>query len=355
MLVFRISKAHTTLYGPDSCLITQWIPEDDGRRLMRELDAQRSDYKQMYYRGKPLKRLKAYYCNRLDGAVKLYTYTASVLESFEDHEFNGPTLELRDAVRGTIYENVNSLVSNLYLDGDKKISYHFDKPEDLEHGSAIANVSLGGTRVMRLCERPAFDDWNAEVKARAARVKDGLEPGPVPKLKEEFLIDIPLPHCSLFVLGPETNATYVHSILESKEPVDPRYGLTYRTVASHWLPDELISVRQPPPGQQEWMVTYHPLQPHADGRTHGQNGPYHAKILQPGYVPVNPTRLQPEDIAAVRDRGVVSTNKRRRNEDEERQVEDDKQDEDSTEEEQEDDEEEEGSTSNNKKQRCAEV
>jgi hypothetical protein len=142
MLAFRTSTAQVTHCGPDSSLITRWIPEEDGRRLMCELDAHRNDYKQMYDRGKPLKRLEAYYSNRLNGAVKLYTYTASVLESFEGHEFSGPTLELRDAVRLTIGEDVNSLVSNLHLDGDKMTVHHSDKADDLKHGTAIAYVSL---------------------------------------------------------------------------------------------------------------------------------------------------------------------------------------------------------------------
>ena len=67
-------------------------------------------------------------------------------------------------------------------------------------------------------------------------------------------IDIPLPHGSVFILDWETNLLYTHEILTTTEPVGLRLGLTYRTLASRWLPIEKLLIRQPKQGEQEWAV-----------------------------------------------------------------------------------------------------
>ena len=168
------------------------------------------------------------------------------------------TRELRDVLtRRTEQKYLNSLVANAYRAGSDKIGKHFDKPEDIQRGTAIVTVCLGSTRTLRL-----------------ERIDGNGKP-----------IDVPLPHGSVFVLGWETNQQYTHEILATTEPVGLRLGLTYRTLASRWLPTEKVLIRQPKKGEEEWAVARWP--------DHGAKQPLFA------YQPQSSDHLVAKDITTV--------------------------------------------------------
>ena len=259
----------------------------------------------MKYRGNTLARYKAFYCDVVAGSRSMYEYTGSEVEPWQEREWPLEGLQLRDAVRATINEPVNSLVANDYWHKDHKISWHSDKPRDIAHGTVIATVSLGHARLFQLCPIPEVERWTDEKKARTQRKKRNEEQGiseslpAVAPLAE--VIDIVLPHGSLFIIGPETNKHYMHCVPRSKKECGRRYGLTFRTIASRWLPDVEVVVRQSLKGETSWDVEHRPKETR-DGNATGQNGyAYRSRIYLEPYTPHDPTRLTEEDIIAVRE------------------------------------------------------
>lgn len=125
---------------------------------------------------------------------------------------------------------VNHVLIQHYRSGADYISEHSDKTIDVVRGSRVVNVSLGAQRIMTL--RLKRDGM------------DGREKGtPRPSQK------IPLPHNSMFVLGLETNAKWLHAINHDKRPLDlkspeeqfmngERISLTFRHIGTFLTADE---------------------------------------------------------------------------------------------------------------------
>ena len=301
----QINKTNISHYGPGSYLLTDWLRKGDADGQQAAWEKLASQFKLMKHRGNSLARWKAFYCDPLAGSRTSYEYTSSELEAWQEHEWSPEGLQLRDAVRATIGEDVNSLVANDYRHRKHKITWHSDKPADIQHGTAIATVSLGHARLFQLCPIPEVKRWMDAEKARTKQMKLNRKQGikkklpPVDPLAD--VIDIVLPHGSLFVIGPETNEHYMHCIPPSEEKCGRRYGLTFRTIASRWIPDVEVVIRQPPKGETAWDVVYRPKEPRA-GKEFGQNGyAYRSRIHLEPYTPRDPLRLTEEDIIAVRD------------------------------------------------------
>ena len=304
LAALQFNKANLTRYGPDCHLITDWLYKQDADRQLAAWEQLASQFRLMKHRGNPLARWKAFYCNVLAGSRTSYEYTSSELEAWEEYNWPPEGLQLRDAVSATLDENVNSLVANDYRHKKHKITWHFDKPADIAHGTSIATVSLGHPRVFQLCLTTEVQRWMADKKARADQMKRNKEQGIKEKLPAVTplagVIDIVLPHGSIFVIGPQTNALYMHCIPPSKEECGRRYGLTFRTIASRWLPDVEVVIRQPPKGQTAWDVVYRAKETRK-GEALGQNGyAYRSRAHLEQYTPRDPRRLTEEDINAVR-------------------------------------------------------
>ena len=58
----------------------------------------------------------------------------------------------------------------------------------------------------------------------------------------------------MFEIGPLTTAAYTHSIPPADHDVGPRCGLTFRTLASRWLHEEEVVLRQPARDGEPWLV-----------------------------------------------------------------------------------------------------
>ena len=130
---------------------------------------------------------------------------------------------------------------------------------------------------------------------------EGIKQKKLPPVAElADVIDVVLPHGSLFVIGPKTNALYEHCIPQSDEECGRRYGLTFRTIASRWLPDAEVVILQPPNGKTAWDVVHRPKEIRKNGPV-GQNGfAYRSRVHLEQYRPRDPTRLTETDINAVR-------------------------------------------------------
>jgi hypothetical protein len=135
---------------------------------------------------------------------------------------------LRKAAQRIIGHDLNHVLIQHYRSSEDNISEHSDKTLDIFLGSQIVNISLGAQRTMIL------------------RAKKSSLP-PNPDVAEEDVIRpaqrIPLPHNSLFILGPTTNRNFLHSIRADRRPdiekSDPekafngeRISLTFRLIGT---------------------------------------------------------------------------------------------------------------------------
>ena len=300
----KINTSNTICYGPDSYLVIDWLTREDADRQMAAWALLADQFVLMKHRGNPLARWKAFYCDVVAGSRTMYEYTSSELEAWEQHDWPPVGLQVRDAVREALEEDVNSLVANDYQHEKHQIGWHFDKRQDIAHGTSIATVSLGHARHFQLCLISELQRHRADEKARKEQMEANKKQGVKQKLPPiaplADVIDVVLPHGSLFIIGPKTNALYEHRIPPSEEQCGRRFGLTFRTIASRWLPDAEVVILQPPEGKTAWDVMHRPKEVRKNGPI-GQNGyAYRSRIFLEPYTPADPTRLTEADIIAVR-------------------------------------------------------
>ena len=158
------------------------------------------------------------------------------------------------------------MLIQLYRTGADYISEHSDKTVDVVRSSRIANLSLGARRTMTL--RTKKDALALAAGHGAATAADGDHDqgngdndgsganGGVRRTTQR----IPLPHNSLFVMGLETNARWMHSVHtdkrpeETKEPAErgQRISLTFRHIGT------FLTAPSPSPstlaGQQQQFI-----------------------------------------------------------------------------------------------------
>ncbi|EKV16084.1 Isochorismatase family protein family [Penicillium digitatum] len=157
------------------------------------------DWRKMYHLSGQVPRLVAVQGQpRPDGAIPIYRHPADESPPFKP--FTPAVDEVRMAVEQILGHPLNHVLIQLYRDGQDRISEHSDKTLDIVPGSFICNVSLGAERVMVL-----------RTKASASEHEGGTEPCRTTQR-------VPLPHKSLFVLGPQTNLRWLHGIRADKRP-----------------------------------------------------------------------------------------------------------------------------------------
>jgi len=129
---------------------------------------------------------------------------------------------------------VNHVLIQFYRSGTDYISEHSDKTIDVVRGSNIVNVSLGAQRTMTLRLKKDLQEPLEDPTA--------LRP-PRPTQR------IPLPHNSMFVMGPETNARWLHGINQDKRFImhkseaeryegGERISLTFRHIGTFLSADQ---------------------------------------------------------------------------------------------------------------------
>ncbi|KAI7973828.1 hypothetical protein EIK77_001027 [Talaromyces pinophilus] len=122
---------------------------------------------------------------------------------------------------------LNHALIQLYRDGQDNISEHSDKTLDIVRGSSIVNVSLGAQRVMTLRTK----------KSAPTDGEDGRH-------KQQ----VPMPHGSMFILGPQSNTRWLHGIRPDKRPESEksheekayngeRISLTFRNIGTFINPE----------------------------------------------------------------------------------------------------------------------
>ncbi|KAG1896829.1 uncharacterized protein F5891DRAFT_1192722 [Suillus fuscotomentosus] len=189
------------------------------------------DWNVMYHRGGEVPRRVAVEGEiSNDGSFPIYRHPAD--ESPPLRQFSPTVATIREHVENVLDHPVNHVLIQHYRSGADYISEHSDKTIDVVRGSKIVNVSLGAQRVMTL------------------RLKrDGVQQTGVSAVTPRPSQKIPLPHNSMFVLGLDTNAKWLHAINHDRRPIHlksaeeqfmngERISLTFRHIGTFLSGDE---------------------------------------------------------------------------------------------------------------------
>lgn len=112
-----------------------------------------------------------------------------------------PLLTIKKACEELSGAIFNSVLANLYRDGNDSMGWHADNEPELGPNPTIASVSFGAER--------RFD-----LRHRISNEK----------------VQIVLPHGSILVISGETQSHWMHSIAKTKKVRKPRVNLTYRLI-----------------------------------------------------------------------------------------------------------------------------
>jgi hypothetical protein len=146
---------------------------------------------------------------------------------------------IRAHVEHTLQHPVNHVLIQLYRTGADYISEHSDKTIDVVRGSRIVNLSLGSRRTMTLRRKK---DVTANTTGNEQGGDDDGDGAAA--TVQRTTQRVPLPNNSLFVMGLETNARWMHSVHTDKRPENtkdpaergPRISLTFRHIGTFLAP-----------------------------------------------------------------------------------------------------------------------
>jgi hypothetical protein len=209
---------------------------------------------------KPPSRARGYY-----ESYPIYRHPAD--ESPPLLAFSPTVSAIRTHVEHTLQHPVNHVLIQLYRTGADFISEHSDKTIDVVRGSRIVNLSLGARRTMTL---------RTKKDATANTDNDG-DGGGVQRTTQR----VPLPNNSLFVMGLETNARWMHSVHTDKRPEStkdpaergPRISLTFRHIGTFLTPRLSPSPSSPAAGQAQAQVQQLIFGQGATGKTRAEARP----------------------------------------------------------------------------------
>ena len=127
-----------------------------------------------------------------------YTYAGLTLQP---STWTDPILEIKEVCEELAGTKFNSVLLNLYRDGNDTVGWHSDDEPVLGRNPTIVSVSLGATR--------RFDLRHKQTKAI---VKVALDSG------------------SALVMAGRTQAAWSHQVPRTKKVMEPRINLTFRDV-----------------------------------------------------------------------------------------------------------------------------
>ena len=167
----------------------------DADRLLAELQAS-TDWRQeiatLMGRRVPIPRLTAWH------GTAGYVYSGIRLTPAA---WTAPLLELKAVAERLAGRSFNSVLLNLYRDGQDSVSWHADNEPGLGRDPVIASLSLGAVRRFQLKHR---------------------------RLPERMTLD--LPHGSCLIMAGATQHHWLHQLPKTSRAVGPRINLTFRAM-----------------------------------------------------------------------------------------------------------------------------
>ena len=177
-------------------LYRHWLSAEQSCQLFEVLNsslAWEQSVIQIYGKSTAIPRLNAWYGD--EGAIYQYSGYQLPLHSWTEEL---QTLRLR--LQRELGVAFNSLLANLYRNGQDSVGWHSDNEPELGPDPIIATVSLGAERRFSLRRRGRPD------KA----------------------VNVDLPNGSLLVMGAGTQRHWQHCVRPSQKVQAPRISLTYR-------------------------------------------------------------------------------------------------------------------------------
>ena len=191
MQIVELDQANLSMI-PDF-LSTGWPRVYD--RLLKETPWQQ-DVIKLYGREILIPRLQAWYGDK----HCQYSYSGIQLSP---HPWTPLLQDLKEQVESACKAKFNSVLLNLYRDGQDSNGWHSDDEPELGEQPVIASLSLGATRRFRLRHR---------------------------QQKATPPISLDLEGGSLLVMAGETQKYWQHCITKTRKPVGPRINLTFRKI-----------------------------------------------------------------------------------------------------------------------------
>ena len=127
-----------------------------------------------------------------------YAYSG---KSLQRYDFFEPLIEIRSLIQNQLGIYFNSVLANLYRDGNDSMGFHADDEPELGNNPVIASLSLGAERPL------VFQN------------KDKTET----KIFDQ-------PHGSLMLMKGATQSAWKHGIRKSKKISEPRINFTFRNI-----------------------------------------------------------------------------------------------------------------------------
>jgi len=172
------------------------------QQLLREIDW-RQDKLKLYGREHNIPRLHQWY------ADKGTTYAWSGI-AMQPLSWIKPLGQLRNQLQQQTGHTFNSVLANLYRDGNDAMGWHADDEPELGTEPVIASISLGAER-----------DFHLRQKDRGTGKSRGCARS------------ISLPHGSLLLMSGSSQRDWQHALPKRRRISKPRINLTFRTVVSH--------------------------------------------------------------------------------------------------------------------------
>ncbi|MCH9698203.1 MAG: alpha-ketoglutarate-dependent dioxygenase AlkB [Gammaproteobacteria bacterium] len=111
--------------------------------------------------------------------------------------------DIRKSLRQSHHHHFNSVLGNLYRNGQDSMGWHADKESQLGKNPVIASLSLGATRQFRLKHN-----------------------------KSGQTVNIELEHGSLLIMSGSLQHHWRHCLPKTRRPVQQRINLTFRSILS---------------------------------------------------------------------------------------------------------------------------
>jgi len=162
-------------------------------KLTREIDWKQEEIN-IFGRNVKLPRLTAWYGDN----DKPYSFSGITLTP---NPWTAELIEIKQAVESKCIALFNSVLLNLYRNGNDSISWHTDAEEELGKNPVIASVNFGATRTFQL-------------RHKTTKQK----------------INLKLDHGSLLIMQGELQHYWEHQVPKTSKDVGQRINLTYRMI-----------------------------------------------------------------------------------------------------------------------------
>lgn len=230
----------------DSSIVFDLLPPGTSDTMFQQL-LHEVHWQRMYHAAGEVPRLVC--CqgdiDPVDGSMPVYRHPAD--QSLSLLHWSPGIARVRREAEKRVGHRLNHVLIQLYRSGQDHISEHSDKTLDIVPNSRIVNASFGSQRTMRLrTKRTASGDEQSEDKTTASTSTSTESQG-----QQRTTQRVIMPHNSMFIMGLNTNAVWLHGIMPDKRlafertPAELSHGgmrisLTFRNIGTYLSSDSRL-------------------------------------------------------------------------------------------------------------------